>query len=180
VPSGYLARTDRANAQIADAKYALSGGAWEVRTGPAHIVWAPGDTASGTFTVTSHFDQLEAPAHPEAYGLIFGGRDLNGDGQRYGYFLVRGTGEYLIKVREGATTRTVKDWTASPAVPKQDAQGKASYDLGVRVRGDSVRFLVNGATVAAVARSAVPTDGVAGLRINHNLHVRARPVAIAK
>jgi hypothetical protein len=180
LPAGYTGRTDKPAAKLADAKYAAAGGAWEITTGPAHIIYAPRDTASGVYTVTATIDQLEAPRHPEAYGVFVGGRNLEGAGQQYTYFLVRGGGEYLVKVRTGDSTRTVIDWKPSDAVPKQDASGKASYRLAVRVGGDSVRFLVNDRQVAAAPNAALPTDGVAGLRINHNLHVRARPVEIKR
>ena len=180
LPSGFTGRTDKATAKLADAKYVAAGGAWEITTGPAHILYSPRDTASGVYTAAAAIDQLEAPRHPEAYGVFIGGRDLEGAGQQYTYFLVRGGGEYLVKVRQGDGTRTVIDWKKSDAVPTQDASGTASYRLAVRVGGDSVRFLVNDRQVAAVAKGALPTDGVAGLRINHNLHVRVRPVEIKK
>lgn len=180
VPAGYVGRTDREGAAISGAKYVANGGKWEVTTGPAHIVYAARDSASGAYTASASFDQLEAPAHPEAYGIIIGGRDLDQPAQRYTYFLVRGTGQYLVKVRDGANTRNVVEWTASDAVPKADASGKASYRLAAQVRADSVRFTVNDKPVATVARAAIPTDGVAGLRINHNLHVMTTPVSIAK
>lgn len=180
VPAGYTGRTDDAKRNIADASYTRSGNTWEVRTGPAHVVWAPKDSASGTYTARARFEQLEAPTHPEAFGVIFGGSDLSGAGQRYGYFVVRGTGEYLVRVREGAETRTVAAWTPNQAVPKQNAQGAATYDLAVQVRPDSVRFLVNNTAVASVPKSAVPTDGIVGLRINHNLHVRTGPVVVER
>jgi hypothetical protein len=35
---------------------------------------------------------------------------------------------------------------------------------------------VNGKLVAAVPRSQLQTDGIYGLRVNHNLHVLASPV----
>ena len=180
VPAGYVGRTDREGTAISGAKYVENGGKWEVTTGPAHIVYAAKDSASGTYTATASFDQLETPRHPEAYGIIIGGRNLDQPSQRYTYFLVRGTGEYLVKVRDGADTRNVVAWKASDAVPKADASGKASYSLKAHVAPDTVHFLVNDKLVAAVPKSAVPTDGVAGVRINHNLHVRVTPVAITK
>ena len=181
VPAGYTARTDRESDAIANARYTpRDGGAWEVQTGPAHVVWAAGDTASGRFTARARLAQLEAPSHPEAFGLFVGGQDLQGPAQRYTYFVVRGTGEYLIRVREGAGTRDVRGWTAAPALAKQDASGRASYDLAVRADADSTRFLVGDTPVHTVAAGAVPTDGVAGLRINHNLKLEVRPVTISR
>ena len=181
VPQGYVALTDKPDAQTSAVSYAASGNDWEVKTGPAHIVYAPKDSASGVYAVSTTIEQLEKPAHPEAYGIFFGGHHLDDrSAQSYGYFIVRGTGEYLIKTREGDKTTTVAPWTASPNVPKQDSSGKASYDLKVHFAPDTAHFLVNGKLVAAVPKKDVPSEGIAGLRINHNLHVDVQPVAISK
>lgn len=181
VPAGYVGRTDKTTAKITDAKYTASNGQWEIRTGPAHIVYAPRDTASGTYTVSTTIEQLEAPRHPEAYGIFFGGQQLDQPAQqKYGYFEVRGTGEYLVKARNGDATTSLIEWTASDAVPKQNASGKAVYQLAVKVGTDSVHFLVNGKPVAAVSARTVPTNGIAGLRVNHNLHISAVPVSIER
>ena len=179
VPTGFSGRTDRASTNIADAKYVNRGtDRWEVTTGPAHIMWSAADSARGNFTAATTIEQLSAPAHAEAFGLFVGGQQLDQPDQRYTYLVVRGTGEYLVTVREGGATRAVVPWTANAAVPKQDGSGKATYRLAIQAAADSVRFLVNGTRVASVARSAVPVDGVAGLRINHNLHVQADRVRI--
>ncbi|HEY9517364.1 MAG TPA: hypothetical protein VIQ74_17015 [Gemmatimonadaceae bacterium] len=181
VPQGYTAMTDKADADVAGAKYTVTGGNWEVQTGPAHILYAPADSASGVYAVTTTIAQLEKPRHPEAYGIFFGGQHLDDRAaQRYGYFIVRGTGEYLIKVRDGDKTTSVVNWTASPDVPKEDASGKASYDLKVHFAPDTAHFTVNGKLVAAVPKKDLPSEGVAGLRINHNLHLTVKPVAVSK
>jgi hypothetical protein len=185
VPAGYVgltdpARANRPQANIADAKYAANGGRWEVTTGPAHIVYAAKDSARGNYTASATFDQLEAPTHPEAFGIFVGGKDLDKPTQSYTYLLVRGTGDVLVKQRNGDQTKDVVAWKASDAVPKQDAAGKATYRLAVKVAGDSVHFLVNDKSVAVVKKGTVPTDGIAGLRINHNLHVATTPVTITK
>jgi hypothetical protein len=186
IPAGYLGQIDppregRAPADLTQANYTARDGRWEVRTGPAHIVYAAGDSASGSYTVAATVEQLEAPTHPEAFGLVIGGSNLDQTAsQAYTYFIVRHTGEYMIRVREGATTRDVQGWTASPNVPKSDGSGRATYNLAARVGPDSVRFLVGDQPVAAVASSAVPTNGVAGLRINHNLHLMVTPPRITR
>ena len=69
-------------------------------------------------------------------------------------------------------------WTPSADVPKADGSGKARYDLAVQVTGDAVKFLVNGKQAASVSKAGIPTEGIAGLRINHNLHVKVNPVSI--
>lgn len=181
VPAGYVGRTDNPSAALTNAKYAVSGGQWEVTTGPAHIVYRAGDAGTGQYTASATFEQLEAPRHPEAFGLFIGGRNLEQPAaQRYTYFIVRGTGEYAVKVRDGATARDVVAFRAGAGVPKADASGRATYRLAAQVTADSVRFLVNDQAVTSVAKSAVPAEGIAGLRVNHNLHVRTGPVTIAR
>jgi len=180
VPAGYVGRTDREGVAISGAKYAAKDGKWEITTGPAHIVYAAKDSARGTYTASATFEQLEAPAHPEAYGIFIGGRNLDQPSQQYTYFVVRGGGEYLIKVRDGAGTRTISDWKASDAVPKADGAGKATYRGAAQVGTDSVRFLVNDKAVTSVAKAGVPTDGIAGVRVNHNLHVLVTPLVVRK
>lgn len=178
LPAGYTARTDKPDANISGAKYAASGSEWEVTTGPAHIMYDAKTMGNGNYTAAAKIDQLEKPAHPEAYGLFVGGRDLDKPTETYTYFLVRGTGELAIKVRYGAATRDVIAWTTSADVPKEDGSGKASYALTVQVTNDAVKFSVNGKQVASVSKAGLPLDGIAGLRINHNLHVRVSPVSV--
>lgn len=181
VPAGYTAVTDHPDAKVTDAKYTVNGGRWEIQTGPAHITFSAKDTASGIYGAASTIDQLEKPRHPEAYGVFIGGTNLTDPArQKYGYFEVRGTGEYLVKVREGDKTTTVFDWTASPNVPKEDASGKATYKILVHVAADTVHFTVNDKLVAATPKASFPTAGIAGIRVNHNLHVAATPLVISR
>ena len=181
VPAGYTGVTDHPDAKITDAKYTASAGRWEIQTGPAHITFAPKDSANGQYQVSTTIEQLEKPKHPEAYGVFLGGTNLTDPAkQKYGYFVVRGTGEYLIKTRDGENTTSVVNWTASPKVPKEDASGKATYKLTVHVAPDTVHFIVNDNLVTAVPKSKFPTDGIAGIRVNHNLHVAVTPLVISK
>ena len=181
VPAGYTGVTDNSGAKITDAKYTVTGGRWEIQTGPAHITFAAKDSASGIYGATATIDQLEKPKHPEAYGVFVGGSNLTDPAkQKYGYFEVRGTGEYLIKVRDGANTTPVVEWTASPNVPKEDASGKATYKITVHVAADTVHFLVNDKLVAATPKAGFPAAGIAGVRVNHNLHVAVTPLVISR
>ncbi|MEO8576641.1 MAG: hypothetical protein ABI556_08080 [Gemmatimonadales bacterium] len=178
IPAGFTARTDKVDAPISGAAYTANGDKWDVKTGPPHIVYSDKSMGNGNYTASATIDQLEAPAHPEAYGIFIGGRDLDKPTQTYTYFIVRGTGEMAVKVREGDKTRDVIKWTASADVPKADASGKATYALAAQVTNDAVKFSVNGKSVGSVSKAGLPTDGIAGLRINHNLHVSVSPVTV--
>ena len=177
-PPGYLARLDRPDAPVSGMRYAKMGDAWEVMTGPAHILYALKDTATNNYTASATFEQLEGPAHPEAFGIFIGGIHLDTPTQAYVYFLVRGTGEMLIRLRDAASTRDTIPWTANPAIPKQDASGKATYNLAVSVKTDSVRFMVNDKQVASLSNDNLQSAGITGIRVNHNLHLKLTPVAI--
>lgn len=181
IPDGYNARTDGkapSAPPISGAKYTPSGDGWELTTGPAHILYSSKNLGNGNYTASTTFEQLEAPAHPEAFGIFIGGIHLDAPNIAYTYFEVRGTGELLIKLRDGISTRDVVAWTASPDVPKQDASGKATYTLSATVTNDAIKFSVNGKQVASVSKVGLPTDGVVGIRVNHNLHVKISPITI--
>ena len=78
----------------------------------------------------------------------------------------------MIKKREGAATPNIMSWTDNAAIKKADASGKMTNTLAIEVGADKVRFLVNGTEVASQPRSQIDADGIAGLRINHNLNVQ--------
>ena len=173
LPAGWMGRTDRPTAKIEDAKFVTMGPGFHVTSGPAAIYWRSANTVSGPFTATATFTQTKAPTHPEAYGIFFLGKDLQAANQSYAYLLVRGDGKVMVKHRAGSEVHTILDWTENAAVHKQDANGKATNTLTVdATKADSVRLLVNGAEVAALPGShAGSTDGIVGLRVNHNLDV---------
>lgn len=173
---GWHARLDRA----ADAgpEFTTMPPGWHVTSGPASILYDPATTARGDYRVESKIFLFDPGERREGFGIFIGGQNLDQPTQRYTYFVVRGTGEYLVRVRDGSDTRDVKGWTGGADVPKADGSGKATYKLTAQVGADSVRFMINDKTVTSVAKSAVPTDGIAGLRVNHNLHVMVSPVTV--
>src|SRR5689334_17677602 len=123
LPAGWSARLDNGSTTPAGVKISAAGPALRFESGPAGIYYKNADKASGTYTVTATFTQLEPAAHPEAYGLFIGGADLAGADQKYTYFLVRQDGKTLVKRRAGSATPTVMNWTDNAAVKKAAADG---------------------------------------------------------
>jgi hypothetical protein len=175
IPAGWQIRLDDKDASrytTNDVRFVPMGGGFHITSGPAAIF--PGaDLPNGPFVLEATFNQTKAPAHPEAYGLFFSGKDLdNSDKQEYVYFLVRGTGQFLINHRAGSAVHKIFDWQDNAAINKQDPSGQATNQLTVRAGADSVRFLANGKQVAAISRQEITNPGGrAGLRVNHNLDV---------
>lgn len=186
LPSGWRVRLDDKDATrytVNDTRFVAMGQGWHVTSGPAALYYNPAHTAPAeTYTVRATMTQTKAPRHPEAYGIFLSARNLeNSETQDYAYFLVRGTGEYMVNHRAGRDVHKIIPWTASPAVNKADANGKQTNTLEARVGTDSVRFVVNGTSVAAVSRDHWRnTAGIAGLRVNHNLDVHVDAFEIVK
>ena len=177
LPSGWKARLDSGDKTLAGVKATPMGGGIHFMTGPAGIYYRPADKMTGAYEAHATFTQMEPAAHPEAYGLIIGGANLEGAGQKYTYFIVRQDGKFMIKRRAGAETPTVADWTDSAAIKKPDAKGQMINTLSIDVAKDKVHFLVNGADVLTTDAEKVDVAGLAGLRVNHNLNLHVEGFA---
>lgn len=180
-PAGWHVRTER-NAALANVKFVAMGNDFHATMGPAAIMWRDADTASGNYHTVATFTQTKAPMHPEAYGLIIGGKNLDGDAQSYTYLIVRGTGEFSIWRRAGYANKptAVVPWTANAAVHKADADGKATNELAVLVENGKASFTVNGTEVYSADASTIDAAGIVGYRVNHNLDVHLSAIGIHK
>lgn len=178
LPAGWEVRTDKGT-NMDQVKFVAMGQGYHVTLGPRTILYREADAADGNYTVSATFIQTEAPRHPEAYGLIFGGSNLQQDDQRYNYFLIRGNGQFLVKKRSGSETASMSGpWTTHSAIQAQDDTGKCTNTLSVEVGEGQVRFLINGEEVYAASIDQFQTNGIAGMRVNHNLDLHIAGFAV--
>jgi hypothetical protein len=180
LPPGWTARPDEAGV-LKSVKFVIMEPGYHLTLGPATILYREQDRANGPFHTLATFHQMKKLKYAEGYGLFFGGERLTAADQRYIYFLVRDDGKYLIKRRDGAnTTEITKGWTASPAIKKADAQGRATNLLEIDAKLDpaKVSFKVNGTTVYSAEAKSMNTKGVVGLRANHNLDLQVEGFAV--
>jgi hypothetical protein len=179
-PPGWSARVD--NGSPTQVKLESMPPGWHVTTATSTILYRDQDRATGTYEVSAKLHLFpEGPGHREAFGIFIGGTDLQGPGERYTYFLIRGDGTFKLKRRAGASaTDLTRDWTPSSAIAKAKASGPVANVLSVAVGKDKVSFRVNGQEVYSAAPAAVDTDGIVGLRINHNLSVHVESLEVKK
>ena len=178
-PKGWKLRSDHSSdAADPDApganKFTVSGSGFHAVNPMAAIYWNPSNTMTGSYTLKGTFKLIKSSGYDEYYGLIFGGSGLEGPMQSYLYFMVTDDGTYLIKRREGSSTQGVSQKTESSAVKKPGADGTATNALEVRVKPDKVDFVINGTVVTSLPKTgpAGKTDGIYGIRINHQLDVQ--------
>src|SRR5580692_4356296 len=186
-PKGWKMHTDHsADAADPDApganKFVAAGSGFHATNPMAAIYWNPANTATGAYTLKGTFKLIKSTGFNEYYGLIFGGSALEGPMQNYLYFMVTDDGTYLIKRRDGSSTQGVSAKTPSDAVKKPDASGSATNALEVRVGADKVDFVINGTVVNTMPKTGPvsKTDGIYGIRINHQLEVQIDGFSLSK
>ena len=177
LPSGWSARGDKTK-ELVDVSFATMGDGFHVTTGPAGIYYRTDDKVQNNFHAEAELTQTKAPEHPEAYGLFFGGTGLEGTGQKYTYFLVRGDGQFTVRQRNADIVNTVVDWTPNAAVIQADAEGKATNTLTIDAKGETITFGANGQTLHTMDVRPDQMNGVVGLRVNHNLDVHVNKFAV--
>jgi hypothetical protein len=178
-PQGWRERVDRStSASDPDApgaiKFVAMGNGFHATNPAAAVFWNPSNTLTGNYTVKGTFVLQKPSGHTNYYGLIFGGSGLEGSSQEYLYFLVAQDGTWLVKHRQGdTTTHDVLAKTANAAINKPGADGKSTNALEVRVGANKVDFLVNGTQVGSAPKTGMlaKTDGIYGIRVNHQLEV---------
>src|ERR1041384_6768970 len=178
IPAGWHVRTEpsrqtRQPAPLDNVKFTAMGDGLHTTVGPAALYWRG-----------AKLTQMKNPAHPEAFGIFIGGKNLADSAQTYTYFLVRLIdGMYSIRQRSAYMTRptAVAEWTASDAVTKADTSGRATNELSILVQGGKAKFMVNGKEVyTGDAATLGVNGGVVGYRVNHNLDVHLGPLGIHK
>jgi hypothetical protein len=174
---GWQGRTDRAEQKIGELKFVEMGTGFHLTTGPHAILWNRQNTATGDYTVTARVTKTRqsTSTHEESYGLFIAGSDLNGPKQNYLYCVVFGTGNVMVRHRDGGDTHTLLGKTANPAVSKMGERG-ATDEIAMWVKGGRVGCSVNGTEVFSAASEdmigpgkLVSTNGGYGIRASHNL-----------
>lgn len=188
-PKGWMVRADKSTSATdpdgaGDIKFMAMGATSFHAVNPmAAVYWNPANTAKGNYTLKGSFKLLKPSGHANYYGLVLGGSELANAKQTYLYFLVAQNGNFMVSRRGGDGPPTaIVPRTPNAAVVKPGADGTSVNALEVRVTGDDVAFVVNG-TVVHTAKKAdlgTTTDGIVGLRVNHQLEVQIDGFGVGK
>ena len=185
---GWQGRTDRSEQKIGDVKFVQMGTGYHLTGGPHAIVWSNDAKATGEYTVKARITKTpkSTSTHEESYGVFIGGSDLNGSKQNYLYCVVFGSGNVMVRHRDGGDTHTLLGKTANAAASKMGAQG-ATDEIAMWVRSGRVGCSVNGTEVFSAARAdmigpgkLVSTDGAFGIRASHNLDLHIEGPTVTK
>jgi hypothetical protein len=138
-PAGWKVRPDRSMSALdPDAagaiKFVTMGTGFHATNPQAALYWNPANTATGAYTLKGTFTLMKPSGHTNYYGLVFGGRDLDGAQQKYTYFVVAQDGSWLVTRRDGSSTNELAGRMANEAVKKPDASGKSTNALEVPSR----------------------------------------------
>lgn len=182
VPLGWQVRLDSADPDVVIGADTASADIWFVTMTPGwHITmkrpraifYHPASTAEGSYTISSRIHLFAPGQRNEGYGLIIGGQHLENDQQSYVYFLLRRSGEFLIKQRTGDETETLFGWEANDAIVPytEETESTATNTLGVQVDDTTLTFFVNDVQVHSMEKADLQTDGIVGFRFNHGINV---------
>lgn len=180
-PAGWSVRPDEGG-KPTEISLATMPPGWHLTTATSGVMYRAQDVARGAYEVSAKIHLFPGSGgHEEAFGLFMGGSDLNGPAQRYTYFLIRGDGKFKIKRRAGGSaTDVTKDWMTSPAILQLKSDAPVANLLSLLVRKDRVSFRVNGQEVYSAPAANIDTDGIVGLRVNHNLSLHIESLEITR
>ena len=186
-PEGWKVRADQSTSasdpdDVPDLTVVTMGKGFRATGGPAGTFWNPANRVMGNYVAKATFNLMKPSGHVNYYGLIFGGADLEGAGQKYIYFLVAQNGMFIIRSRVGEKVQDVQARTAHMAIRQPGADGRSTNTLEVRVAGNTISYVVNGTVVHTTPKSGATaaTDGIAGVRVNHVLDVHVENFEVSR
>ena len=171
-PEGWIARPER---------FVEMPPGWHITTGRGVILYHPEAQAAGTFELESEGYLFDPEGGEGRYGLILGGRDLDSDAQRYVAFEIGPSGNFAIRQEAEYESTDLATGSHEAILPWTGDEPTVRNLLGVQAGERTVRFLVNGVTVAELPRSEVDPDGIFGFRADAgtNLHITTLDVSMA-
>jgi hypothetical protein len=177
--------------KITDSKFVQAGSEFKLNNGPAAIYWNPANTASGSYTVSATFTEpkyMSSNDHPHPYGLFIAGNNLDGENASFLYCTPYGNGTFIVRGFGPAPFRMGGGrGTPHEAVKKAEAGGSVTQEVAWVVTPDKADCKINGAVVASYPKTELiaagkltSLDGIAGIRVAHNVDVNVTNFKVTK
>ena len=169
-PANWTATTDKP----ADSLFAFvrMPPGWHMTMGPGGVLYEPRYFAEGNFTLESQYFHFPNSSAME-YGLMVGGKSLDGSGARYVAFVARGDGSVAAWEREGGSDRMLADWRRAEAVRGTDGKNVVGNLLKLTVTAKEAVFKANGLDVLIVPLEGLNLDGQFGFRVGRGMNLHA-------
>jgi hypothetical protein len=190
--AGWAGRPDPGTGAVNDSSLDVKGPEIEIHTGPAMLFWNPANKGTGDYTVSATFTEpkyMSSNDHPHPYGVFIAGSNLDNDKTTALYCAAYGRGTFIVR-GFGPTVFNVNGRGGSPndAVHKAAGRGESvEQTVALSVKGDKVECAINGTVVGSYAKSDVigdgkltSTDGIAGIRVAHNVDVNVKDFKVSK
>ena len=195
---GWQGRVDAGEAakggKIEDSKVVMAGAELKFNNGPAAVYWNPANKASGNYTVSATFTEpkyMSSNDHPHPYGLFIGGSKLDTDQATLLYCTPYGTGTFIVRGFGPAPFRVTGAGggrgTANEAIHKADTGASVTQEVAWVVTADKADCKINGTVVGSYPKADLvgagkleSLDGIAGIRIAHNVDVNVSGFKVTK
>ena len=195
---GWQGKVDAAEAskgaKLEDSKVVLAGSEIQINNGPAAIYWNPANAATGSYTVSATFTEpkyMSSNDHPHPYGVFIGGNKLDTDSASLLYCTPYGNGSFIVRGFGPASFRVTGPGggrgTPNDAVHKAEPGGSVTQEVAWVVTPEKAECKINGVVVGSYPKADLvgpgkldSLDGIAGLRIAHNVDVNVTNWKITK
>ncbi len=180
---------------INDSKVAMNGATIEINAGPGGIYWNPANVGTGDFTVKATFKEtnyLKHSSHPHPYGVFIAGAGLDSAKPSLLYCSAYGNGTFIVRGFAPAAPNGIfrlggNRPTAHDSINKAGDDATTTQEVALSVKAGNIECAVNGAVVATHPVAEVvgadklsTTNGIAGIRVGHNLDVAVTGFAVSK
>ena len=178
-------------ATINDSKFAQQGSEFRINNGPAAVYWNPAQTAAGSYTVSATFTEpkyMSSNDHPHPYGVFIGGSKLDTDNATFVYCMPYGNGTFIVRGMGPAPFRVSPGRSVpNEAIKKAEAGGAVTQDVAWVVTPEKAECKINGTVVGSYPKADLvgtgkleSLDGIAGIRVAHNVDVNVTNWKITK
>jgi hypothetical protein len=193
--AGWKGRVDPNEAakggKIEDSKFAQVGSEFRLNNGPAAIYWHPAQTASGSYTVSATFTEpkyMSSNDHPHPYGIFIGGSKLDTENATFLYCTPYGNGNFIVRGFGPAPFQLGgRRPTPHEAVKKAETGASVTQEVAWVVTPEKAECKINGTVVASYPKAELvgpgkleSLDGIAGIRVAHNVDVNVSNWKITK